>query len=90
MMNWRRSNVASRGCASPCAGDVPVDLRAHREMRAWREYASGVLWVLPGASMGAALVLGALLSTVWLSTHTPLRRLLFQGTWDDARTSAPI
>jgi len=53
---------------------------------AWREYASGALWVLPGASMVAALVLGALLSTVRLSTHTPLRHLLFQGTEDDART----
>ena len=53
---------------------------------AWREYGSGALWVLPGASMVAALVLGALLSTVRLSTDTPLRHLLFQGTEDDART----
>ena len=36
--------------------------------------------------MVAALVLGALLSTVRLSTDTPLRHLLFQGTEDDART----
>src|ERR1700758_4178606 len=79
----------------------PLDLRVHREIRAagrrgeamktgrheaWREYASGALWVLPGASMVAALVLGALLSTVRLSTDTPLRHLLFQGTEDDART----
>jgi hypothetical protein len=27
---------------------------------AWREYERGALWVLPGASMIAALVLGAL------------------------------
>jgi uncharacterized membrane protein len=36
--------------------------------------------------MVAALVLGAVLSTVRVSAHGPLRHLLFQGTEDDART----
>ena len=41
--------------------------------------------VLPGASLIAALVLGALLSRVQVSTHSSLHHLLFQGTEDDAR-----
>jgi uncharacterized membrane protein len=53
---------------------------------AWREYERGALWVLPGAAMVAALFLGALLSTVQVGAHTPLHRILFQGTEDDART----
>jgi uncharacterized membrane protein len=52
---------------------------------AWREYERGALWVLPGASLIAALVLGVLLSKVQVSTHAPVHRLLFQGTEDDAR-----
>jgi uncharacterized membrane protein len=51
----------------------------------WREYARASLWVLPGASMIAALVLGVLLSRVQVSTHSSLHHLLFQGTEDDAR-----
>ena len=58
----------------------------NRRHEAWREYARGALWILPGISMVAALALGALLSTVQVSTHAPLRHLLFQGTEDDART----
>ena len=52
---------------------------------AWWEYARASLWVLPGASLIAALVLGALLSRVQVSTHSSLHHLLFQGTEDDAR-----
>ena len=52
---------------------------------AWWEYARASLWVLPGASMIAALVLGLLLSRVQVSTHSPVHHLLFQGTEDDAR-----
>src|SRR5689334_20152352 len=52
---------------------------------AWWEYARSSLWVLPGASLIAALVLGALLSRVQVSTHSSLHHLLFQGTEDDAR-----
>ena len=58
----------------------------NRRHEAWREYARGALWILPGISMVAALDLGALLSTVQVSTQAPLRHLLFQGTEDDART----
>ena len=50
------------------------------------EYARGALWVLPGISLIAALVLGALLSKVQVSAGMPVQRLLFQGTADDART----
>jgi uncharacterized membrane protein len=55
------------------------------QREAWREYERGSLWVLPGASLIAALVLGALLSRVQVSTHAPVHHLLFQGTEDDAR-----
>jgi uncharacterized membrane protein len=50
------------------------------------EYARGALWVLPGISLIAALVLGALLSKVRVGAGMPVQRLLFQGTADDART----
>ena len=59
-------------------------MRSERQ-EAWREYERSALWVLPGASLIAALVLGALLSKVQVSTHAPVHRLLFQGTEDDAR-----
>jgi uncharacterized membrane protein len=57
----------------------------HGRREAWREYERGALWVLPGASLIAALALGALLSKVQVSPHAPVHRLLFQGTEDDAR-----
>ena len=57
----------------------------NRRHEAWREYERASLWVLPGASMIAALALGALLSRVQVSTHSPVHHLLFQGTEDDAR-----
>ena len=57
----------------------------NRRQEAWREYGRASLWVLPGASMIAALVLGALLSKVQVSTHSSLHHLLFSGTEDDAR-----
>ncbi len=53
---------------------------------AWWEYTRGSLWVLPAASLVAALALGALLSQVHVGAHAPLQRLLFRGTADDART----
>ena len=52
---------------------------------AWWEYQRASLWVLPAASAIAALALGALLSKVQVSTHSPVHHLLFQGTEDDAR-----
>jgi uncharacterized membrane protein len=39
---------------------------------AWQEYERGSLWVLPGASLIAARVLGALLSKVQVSAHSSL------------------
>jgi len=57
----------------------------NRRPEAWWEYERASLWVLPGASMIAALVLGALLSKVQVSMHSSLHHLLFQGTEDDAR-----
>jgi uncharacterized membrane protein len=50
------------------------------------EYARGALWVLPGDSLIAALVLGAVLAKVHVPATAPGRHLLFQGTADDART----
>ena len=50
------------------------------------EYARGALWVLPGISLIAALVLGAVLAKVHVPATAPLQHLLFQGTADDART----
>jgi uncharacterized membrane protein len=50
------------------------------------EYARGALWVLPGISLIAALMLGAVLSKVHVAATAPVQRLLFQGTADDART----
>jgi uncharacterized membrane protein len=57
----------------------------NRRHEAWWEYERASLWVLPAASAIAALVLGALLSKVQVSTHSSLHHLLFQGTEDDAR-----
>ena len=48
-----------------------------------REYVRGALWVLPTLSVLAALVAGALLSSVSIGARSPLA---FQGTPDDART----
>jgi uncharacterized membrane protein len=50
------------------------------------EYARGALWMLPGVSLIAALVLGAVLAQVHVAATAPVHRLLFQGTADDART----
>ena len=47
-----------------------------------REYVRGSLWVLPTASVAAALAAGSLLSLINLGTDSPLA---FQGTADDAR-----
>ena len=49
------------------------------------EYVRGSLWVLPTLSVLAALVAGALLSLVKISSRSPLA---FQGTADDADRAA--
>jgi uncharacterized membrane protein len=58
----------------------------HGRREAWSEYAQGALWVLPAISIAVAIALGALLSKVQVSTHSPLHHLLFAGTVNDART----
>jgi uncharacterized membrane protein len=50
------------------------------------EYLQGALWVLPGLSVLLALLLGSALSAVDVPSSSPLHRLVFQGTGDDART----
>jgi len=51
-----------------------------------REYATGSLWVLPGASALVALLVGFAVSQIDVSPGSPLAPLAFQGTADDART----
>jgi uncharacterized membrane protein len=51
-----------------------------------REYATGSLWVLPGVSALAALLLGFTVSQINIAPGSPLAPLAFQGTADDART----
>lgn len=51
-----------------------------------REYLQGALWVLPGLSVVLALILGSVLSRVNVPASSPLYRLVFAGTVDDART----
>jgi uncharacterized membrane protein len=51
-----------------------------------REYATGSLWVLPGVSAIAALLVGYAVSHINVSPGSPLAPLAFQGTADDART----
>jgi uncharacterized membrane protein len=50
------------------------------------EYLQGAVWVLPGLSVLLALLLGSALSAVDVPSSSPLHRLVFQGTVDDART----
>jgi uncharacterized membrane protein len=57
-----------------------------RRREAVREYVSASLWALPTLAVVAALIAGSVLSLVDVGARSPLRRLLFQGTADDART----
>jgi uncharacterized membrane protein len=54
-----------------------------RNREAFREYATGSLWVLPGASAVLALAVGFVLSRIHVGPESPLA---FQGTADDARS----
>ena len=58
---------------------------ASQRREALREYVRGALWVLPGLSVVLALALGAVLSKIDVPKHSPLHRLVFEGTSDDAR-----
>jgi uncharacterized membrane protein len=54
-----------------------------RNREAIREYATGSLWVLPGASAVLALAVGFVLSHIHVGPESPLA---FHGTADDARS----
>jgi uncharacterized membrane protein len=58
---------------------------ASQRREALREYVRGALWVLPGLSVVFALILGSVLSSIDIPKHSPLHRLVFEGTADDAR-----
>ena len=63
-------------------------VRGIRRSVAWKalkEYVGGALWVLPSIAGAIALVAGYLLSQVHVRPGSPLDRLAFQGTADDAR-----
>ena len=46
----------------------------------------GALWVLPSPAVLGAMAVGATFSLVNIPASSPLYRLVFQGTADDART----
>ena len=51
-----------------------------------REYVNGSLWVWPGISAVAALLVGLVVSRINVAPGSPLAPLAFQGTADDARS----
>src|SRR4051794_17749562 len=65
--------------------------RSHMSHRgAIREYVNGSLWVWPGLSALAALVVGYAVSMIDVSPGSPFAPLAFQGTADDARAMLTI
>jgi len=55
-----------------------------------REYVNGSLWVWPGISAVAALLVGFTVSQIDVTPGSPLAPLAFQGTADDARALLTI
>ncbi|HEY5879974.1 MAG TPA: DUF2254 domain-containing protein [Nakamurella sp.] len=55
-----------------------------------REYVNGSLWVWPGISAVAALLVGFAVSVIDVAPGSPLAPLAFQGTADDARALLTI
>jgi len=55
-----------------------------------REYVNGSLWVWPGISAVAALLVGFTVSEIDVAPGSPLAPLAFQGTADDARALLTI
>ena len=55
-----------------------------------REYVNGSLWVWPGISAVAALLVGFTVSEIDVAPGSPLAPLAFQGTADDARAMLTI
>jgi uncharacterized membrane protein len=63
--------------------------RSARRALRWeylREYAAGALWVLPSMAAAVAVLVGLAVSQIDVRPGTPLSRIAFQGTADDART----
>lgn len=53
---------------------------------ALREYLHGALWALPGVAVLVAMAVGTTFSMVNVPPSSPLYKLVFQGTADDARS----
>lgn len=53
--------------------------------RVIQDYLAGALWVLPTLAVMVFLLAGAVLSSVEVDAGSPLAKLAFQGTADDAR-----
>jgi uncharacterized membrane protein len=54
--------------------------------RVIQDYLAGALWVLPTLAVVVFLLAGAALSNVEVDERSPLAKLAFQGTADDARS----
>jgi uncharacterized membrane protein len=54
--------------------------------RVIQDYLAGALWVLPTLAVVVFLLAGAALSSVEVDAGSPLAKLAFQGTADDARS----
>src|SRR4051794_33527486 len=79
-----RCCLAGRPASAPRSLIGPPGVSQRRE--ALWEYLRGAMWVLPAVSVVLALVLGSVLSKVTVPHGSFARRLVFEGTSDDART----
>jgi uncharacterized membrane protein len=71
---------------SPASRHTSVrSIRRSVRRSALKEYVGGALWVLPSFAALLALVLGYGVSQIEVAPGSPLNRLAFQGTADDAR-----
>jgi hypothetical protein len=71
---------------SPASRPTSVrSIRRSVRRSALKEYVGGALWVLPSLAALLALVLGYGVSQIEVPPGSPLNRLAFQGTSDDAR-----
>jgi len=71
---------------SPASPHTSVrSIRRSVRRSALKEYVGGALWVLPSVAALLALALGYGMSQIEVAPGSPLNRLAFQGTADDAR-----
>jgi uncharacterized membrane protein len=71
---------------SPASRHTSVrSIRRSVRRSALKEYIGGALWVLPSLAALLALALGYGMSQIEVAPGSPLNRLAFQGTADDAR-----